>query len=262
MKISTIFTNKFGKRVNYKFIKYAFSLIFWLGIWQFLSMIINQEILLVSPVLAIKTLYAMLGESEFWISVGHSFIRIFLGFVLGMTVGTSLAILSYRFKTFKSLLEPLVVTVQTVPVVSFIILLLIWVRPVNLSVVVSFLMVVPIFYRNIGGGLNSIDGGLLDLSSVYNISIAKRVRYLYLYMLEPHMKSACEVGIGFCFKSGIAAEVIGMPINTIGERLYQAKIYLNTSELFAWTISIIILSLVFRYFFIKLLDGIFDKLEV
>ena len=262
MKIFTIFTNKLGKGVNDKFIKYTLSLIFWLGIWQILSMIVNQEILLVSPVLAVKTLYIMLGESEFWVSIGHSFVKVFFGFVLGMVVGTSLAILSYRFKSIRVLLEPLIVTVQTVPVVSFIILLLVWIRPINLSIIVAFLMVVPIFYRNIGVGLNSVDNQLLEISRVYNIPITKKIRYLYISVLGPHMKSACEVGIGFCFKSGIAAEVIGMPVNTIGEKLYQSKIYLNTSELFAWTISIIILSLLFKYFFMKLLGMVFDRLEV
>jgi len=225
-------------------------------------MIVNQEILLVSPVLAVKTLYIMLGESEFWVSIGHSFVKVFFGFVLGMVVGTSLAILSYRFKSIRVLLEPLIVTVQTVPVVSFIILLLVWIRPINLSIIVAFLMVVPIFYRNIGVGLNSVDNQLLEISRVYNIPITKKIRYLYISVLGPHMKSACEVGIGFCFKSGIAAEVIGMPVNTIGEKLYQSKIYLNTSELFAWTISIIILSLLFKYFFMKLLGMVFDRLEV
>ena len=39
------------------------------------------------------------------------------------------------------------------------------------------------------------------------------------------------------FKSGIAAEVIGVPDFSIGANLYEAKIYLDTASLFAWTLA-------------------------
>ena len=64
------------------------------------------------------------------------------------------------------------------------------------------------------------------------------------------------VGIGFCWKSGVAAEVIGLANNTIGVHLYNAKVYLETPELFAWTVTIILLSVSIE----KLLVCVLQKL--
>lgn len=262
MKISTIFRNKVLDKRHDKFIKYTLSLIFWLLVWQILSMVVDQEILLVSPLLAVKTMFVMVADISFWQSIFNSFVRVFLGLFLGFVLGTGLAIMSYRSRTIKILLEPLILTIQTVPVVSFIIIFLIWIKPSNLSVLVSFLMVSPIFYRNVYGGLSSIDREILDLARVYKVSTYKKIRYIYFSRIETSLRSACEVGLGFCWKSGIAAEVIGMPTNTIGEKLYESKIYLNTSQLFAWTITIILLSLLFKWVFMKVLGCIFESLEL
>lgn len=51
-----------------------------------------------------------------------------------------------------------------------------------------------------------------------------------------------NIAIGLCWKSGVAAEVIGMPSGSIGEKLYQAKVYLETPDLFCWTLTIVLLS--------------------
>ena len=59
----------------------------------------------------------------------------------------------------------------------------------------------------------------------------------------------------------MAAEVIGLPKGSIGERLYQAKIYLDTPDLFAWTAVIILVSLVFERVFLRLLDAGLARLE-
>ena len=61
---------------------------------------------------------------------------------------------------------------------------------------------------------------------------------------------------GMGFKSGIAAEVIGVPGGSIGEGLYMAKIYLSTADLFAWTLMIIAVSSVFEKLFLLLLKTI------
>lgn len=91
---------------------------------------------------------------------------------------------------------------------------------------------------------------------------SKIIRYIYLSEVYPYLKSATYVSLGLCWKSGIAAEVIGMPHMTIGENLYQAKIYLSTGDLFAWTLVIIVLSLVSRRVFMALMDRLVDRMSI
>ena len=145
-------------------------------------------------------------------------------------------------------------TVKAVPVASFIILVLIWVSPENLSVIISFLMVFPVIYTNVRDGIRSMDPRLAEMAKVFEIPVLLRVRYIYASQVLPFFRAGCSLALGLCWKSGIAAEVIGLPENTIGENLYNAKIYLNTPDLFAWTLVIVAVSVLFEKVFLKLID--------
>ena len=119
---------------------------------------------------------------------------------------------------------------------------------------ISFLMVLPVLYANTLGGIRAADAQLLEMAQVFRIPAARRVRYVYLPQVLPYFRSACQAALGLCWKAGIAAEVIGMPDGSIGERLQQAKVYLNTPDLFAWTLVIVLVSLAFQRVFLWLLD--------
>ncbi len=81
----------------------------------------------------------------------------------------------------------------------------------------------------------------------------KRLRYIYIPAVHPYLLSSCRTALGMSWKSGVAAEVIGIPQASIGEQLYYSKLYLDTAGLFAWTFAIIVISAVFERFFLSLL---------
>ena len=233
----------------------------WLLVWQAVSTSIGQEILLVSPVVVLKRLTLLIQELSFWQSIGFSLIRILGGFLLAMSVGSVSAGLSARFRRIRELLAPAVLTVKAVPVASFIILVLIWVPSRNLSVVISFLMVFPIIYTNVLDGILSTDPRLLEMASVFEVPKRVQIRYIYVSQVLPFFRTGCSIGLGLCWKAGVAAEVIGIPQNSIGENLYNAKIYLDTAELFAWTMVIICISVLFEKGFLKLIDFLVVRLN-
>lgn len=226
----------------------------WLLLWQLGAMALNQKILLVSPVQVVARLWQLLPQGDFWSAVGFSFLRITLGFLLACVVGTALGVPASRFWVVRDLCAPLMATVKSIPVASFIILVLVWVPSRNLSVVISFLMVAPIVYQNVLGGISNMDHKLTEMADVFQVPFARRLRYLYLPQVAPFFRSACAVGLGLCWKSGVAAEVIGLPDGSIGERLYEAKVYLDTPDLFAWTLVIVLVSIAFEKLFLFLLD--------
>ena len=144
MKLSTIL-----KKSNKAHI---LAIIFWLIVWQIVSVIINQEVLLVTPISTLKRLLELSIQFDFWQSILFSFIKITSGFILAFIIGIIIAVLASNNKSFKILIEPLILTIQSVPVASFIILCLIWISSKNLSILISFLMVLPVVYRNILDG--------------------------------------------------------------------------------------------------------------
>ncbi len=219
---------------------------FWLIVWQLVSMWLDSDILLVSPVRVVCRLGILAVTAAFWRSVIFTLTRIALGFFLAALAGSVLAGLSSRFRRVYELLSPVMLAVKSIPVASFIILALIWFSSRNLSILISFLMVLPVIYTSVLGGIRSVDRQLLEMAQVFRISGLRVARYIYLPQVMPFFYSACSVSLGLSWKAGAAAEVIGIPRGSIGEQLQQAKVYLDTPDLFAWTIVIVALSLCFE----------------
>ena len=143
---------------------------------------------------------------------------------------------------------------KSVPVASFVILALIWAGSANLSVLVAFLVVLPVIYVNTVAGLKSTDRKLLEMAKVFFMTPWRRIRYIYIPALVPYLKSGCQIALGMSWKSGVAAEVIGVPDHSVGEKLYMAKIYLNTADVLAWTFVIILVSALFEWAALRLLS--------
>ena len=228
--------------------------VFWLGVWQAAAAAIGQEVFLVSPVQAIGTLVELLPQAGFWQRIGFSAGRILLGFGLGVLSSAVLAVAAEKWEWVDALLAPVMQLVKATPVASFIILALVWVSGSSLSVLISFLMVLPVLYSAVRTGIGSADRQLLEMAQVFRLPLGRRLRAVWLPAVLPAFRQGCSVALGICWKSGVAAEVIGLPNGSIGDALYRAKITLSTGELFAWTFVIILLSAGFEKLFLLLLD--------
>lgn len=255
MTTSTIRNNEKKTKIKW------WSVILWLTVWQIASMILKQEILLVSPIRVLRELSILVFTSEFWKSISFSFIKIVSGFLIACVSGCLMAGLSYRYKIIRDILSVPVAVIKSTPVASFIILALIWISSKNLSVFIAFLMVFPIIYTTILTGIESTDKKLIEMANIFKVPSYKRIRYIYLSHVMPFFRSGCAVGLGLCWKAGIAAEVIGIPSGSIGEKLYDSKIYLDMPSLFGWTVVIIIISIFFEKLFMKIIDEIMQHAE-
>lgn len=230
----------------------AGAIAFWLAVWEIASLLIGEELFLPSPISVLEALAASAVDLSFWSAVLFTLERIILGFIISLSSAVILAFLSYRWRILGILLEPIVKVVRATPVASIVILILVWVRSRNLSVVISFMMVFPVVYQNVLKGLGDTDRNLIEMADAYRIRTLKRIRYIYLPYLVPYLESAISISLGLAWKSGIAAEVIGLPAGSIGERVYEAKIYLSMPDLFASTVTVIILAFVFERVFLYL----------
>ena len=229
-------------------------ILIWIALWQLAAEAIPNKIIFVGPWEALQSLSVQIFLPDFWLTIFSSWLRIALGFSGAFLLGILLGSAAGRFSLLREFLEPVVALLQSVPVASFVILALIWIGSENLSVLITFLIVFPVIYRNVLEGIRHVDQKLLEMAQVFRFSPQKKLLYLYRPALMPYLQAGCHIALGMAWKSGIAAEVIGVPAHSIGEKLYMAKIYLSTAELFAWTFVIIIVSKVFEKLFLFLLD--------
>lgn len=238
----------------------ALVLLFWLGVWQLAAMAVGQKILLVTPLETLGCLASLLPQAAFWERVALSSARILAGFFLGGCCALVLAPLAERWAWFGAVLRLPMRLVKATPVASFIILALLWVSSRWLSLLISFLMVLPVLYSAVETGLQAADKQLLEMAQVFRLGFGARLEAIWLPALLPAFRQGCSVALGICWKSGIAAEVIGLPSGSIGDALYRAKITLATGEVFAWTAVIILLSALFEKAFLRILQKVEEKL--
>ncbi len=237
---------------------------FWLLVWEGASLALasttgGRMLLLASPVQALGRLIDLAGTPEFWRAAAFSSLRILGGFFLSCVLAVALAALAARLRWVRELLSPLVAVVKAVPVVSFIILALIFFSSENLSLLISALMVFPPVYLNVLEGIGHTDRQLLEMARVFRVPLSRQLRGIYLPAVLPYFRSAVSLGLGLCWKSGAAAEVIGLPEGSIGEALYTAKVYFQTGDLFAWTAVIVAISVLFERLFLRLVDAAVRK---
>ena len=225
--ISIMNINKKILNVIYKVLAVMLALI----LWEIAALKIDSPILLVTPV-------QVLG-------------RLFTGIIC--------AVLAYICKPVEYILWPWMVTIKAVPVASFVVICLIWFTAKNLSVFIAFLIVVPVIYQNTLTGLRSTDKGIREMADVFNIPWIRRIRYIIMPQLSPYLISAGRVTAGMAWKAGVAAEIIGMPKGSVGQMLYMSKIYLDTDDLLAWTVIIVVLSVIFEKLIVLALKAALKK---
>ncbi len=237
------------------------AVLFWLLVWQTAAALLRQPLLLSSPVRVLQRLFALLGQSATYKALGYSLSRIALGFLLGFVLGACLAVLAARWRPVEYLVRPLMLTVKSVPVASFIILALVFLTSRKLNSFISFLMVLPIVYGNLLEGVKSESGRLREMARVFQVPPGRRALFISLPQLKPHLLSALSLSLGLSWKSGVAAEIIGVPRGSMGAAFYEAKLYLDTPSLYAWTLTVVLLSVLFEQLVLLLVKRAYAGLE-
>lgn len=227
---------------------------FWLLVWQIAAVIVDNPLVFVGPIETSFALAQQLFEVTFWQTLLASAGRIASGFVIAFVVGCIMGGLATRFSLLQEGLEPMVLLMRTVPVASLVILVLIVMGVEGLTGTISFLVVFPLIYQATLTGLAAAPKSMLEMAKVFRLSWWKRALYLYRPALWPSLVGASKTALGMSWKSGVAAEVIGVPDLSIGAELYLSKIYFDTASLFAWTLVIILLSVCFERLFLRILQ--------
>ena len=231
------------------------SLLFWLGVWYVLALAIHTPLLLPTPLQVITRLLELMGTALFWQYTALSLLRVLAGIVLFTLLALVLSVAACSSKLLDSLLSPLLTVMKTTPVASFTILVLLWLKRDYVPVLISGMMVLPAVWSNVCTGIRETPQTLLEVGKVYRFTPGQTLRYLYFPAVLPHFRAACGSALGMAWKAGIAAEVLTVPPYSIGRMILESKQYLLTEDLFAWTLSVILLSLVLEKILLRLLKG-------
>ncbi len=231
----------------------AGAVAFWLLVWQLASVAVGSELLLAGPVAVLVRLARLVPMPAFWTTVGFSLARIAAGFTVAFVLGLAFGLAAHRRPALAELLAPAVSFLKSVPIVCVIVLLLMWVGSARVSAIAVFLAVFPAIYFSVLEGRSSASPGLGELLRVMGVPGWRRFLANTWQQLLPYLAATCRNACGMAWKAGVAAELIGSPRGSMGERIYQAKLLLETGDLFAWTIVVVALSWACEKAFLALL---------
>ncbi|MDQ2085232.1 ABC transporter permease subunit [Herbivorax sp. ANBcel31] len=240
-------------------IKKIFIFVFWIGIWQIIHLIIGRDIYVPSPLSVFIRLSELIFLKTFWISVANSIYRVVLGIFLSILIGALTAVISSLSNFVYNLIQPLMTAIKSTPVLSFIIIALIWFSSGNVPIFICFLMCYPVIWTNLVAAIKDVDKNLLEMAEVYKVKKSITLKKVYIPSILPYFSAACITCLGLGWKVSVAAEVLSHPKNAIGSNLYSAKVYLDSSELFAWTLVVILLSFIFEIIFAKIIRKVAIK---
>ncbi len=232
---------------------------FWIGVWWLASWRVGKPLLFPSPAAVLQRLLDLMQTKEFYQITANSLWNVLLGILTAVLLGCVLAIATYKIAILREALLPVMTVIKATPVASFIILALIWMGAANVPTFITVLIVLPIVWTNLDEGLGKIDPLLIEVTKLYKMPFIKRIKLLFLPSVKPYFVSACRTSLGLAWKAGIAAEIIARPRNSIGTMIGDAKQYIMTEDMFAWTLTVIILSLMIEFLFATLLNKLSGK---
>ncbi len=237
------------------------SVLFWLFAWEIAALAVGQEFLLASPFAVLRRLFLLLALPGTWLTLLLSSFRILAGFFLSLFFGAALAFLSFRHAPVRRLLLPPIYALRAVPVANFVLLAVILVPLAWLSTLIAFLTAFPVLYTGMLESLQHRDHALDEMARVFRVPAGRRLSRLTLPQLLPTLRADTATALGLSIKSGVAAEVIGIPRGSIGEQLYSVKVNFLTADLFAWTLIIVLINLLFASLLRKMLNVLEKRLK-
>ena len=227
-----------------KIIRVTIALFFWLLVWHISSIIIDNSFLFPGLNDTAKALYALITDVTFYKAVGLSFLRVSVGLVLGCVIGLVLGIVCKKAFIVNDLISPIITFIRSTPVASFIVVLWVLMSGDALSIFIGFLMVMPIIWQSTCDGLDAIDPLLSEVADIFEFSRKKRFKLLVLPTLKNYLAPGIISACGLAWKAEIAAEIIAYTKHSIGQGINDAKYSLDTATVFAWTVVIVVFSII------------------
>ncbi len=211
---------------------------FWLAVWVLVAALVAQPLILPGPGAVALALLRLVCDGGTWAILAGSGARILGGLVFAAVCGGVLAGISSRSRAFARLVAPALSFVKATPVACVVVLLLIWLGSARVSIAAVLMALLGVYFSLVEG-LTQVDQSLEQMFRLHGVRGWRLFCAHTWREVLPFVLSCARAVIGMSWKAGVAAELIGMATGTVGERIYQAKLLIETADLLAWTVLVV-----------------------
>jgi len=181
------------------------------------------------------------GNGDLWSNLAVTLERVVIGFVLATLTAVPLGIVLGANRALGEFFEPVLPVLNTVSSAIWAIFAIIWFGISNATTIfVVFMTAMPLIITNVWQGTRSVNADFIELAHTLRMPAWKVMTKIYLPTIMPHFFSGARLAFGFGWRVSLVAETLGAS-SGVGYRLRQAADLIQTDQVFAWTIIMIIM---------------------
>lgn len=216
----------------------AFSLFL---VWAAAAKAVNASLILPSPAAVLQVFGKLRASSALAQAVTGTLLRVLEAFALSLLIGSLTGILSGLYNSVEFFLSPFLTTIRATPVLALILVLMFWMSSSQVPVISAFLMAYPVMHTSLHTGIRLTDRDLIEMAQLFRVPRAQQFFLLRLPSALGHFLAGARNSLGLCWKVVVAGEVISQPQFALGTKLQEARLSLETSEVFAWVFITVLL---------------------
>jgi NitT/TauT family transport system permease protein len=228
--------------ISNKTAAYCLSAVFLFAVWEAAARAVNSPLILPFPGEVFSALFRMCGTASFWQDTGVTFIRCIVSFAASVILGTIIGIICGVSPFFNNFFSFPLEIIRATPVVSFILLALFWFTSTQVPVFVSVLMTLPVVTTATAKGFAEKDRNLEAMAQIYSFSKIQIFRWITIPAVLPFFLSGAVSAFGLTWKVVVAGEVLSLPAKGVGAIMQTAQVHLETADVTAATLVIVLLS--------------------
>ena len=193
------------------------------------------------PPRVFEALRLIAANGDLWHNLAITLGRVVAGFILATVIGLPLGILLGAVRRVGEFFEPVIPIMNTVSSAIWAIFAIIWFGISNATTIfVVFMTAMPLIVTNVWQGTRTVNADFIELAHILRMPQYKVMTKIYLPTILPYFFSGARLAFGFGWRVSLVAETIGSS-SGVGYRLRQAADLIQTDQVFAWTLALVVM---------------------
>lgn len=225
-----------------------------LGAWQVAAAALQSD-QLPGPWEVMHSLWHHLTEGELLRSVAVTLRRVALAFMLAMIAGVLLGFFMGRYALVDTMLDGVLIMGLNIPALVIIILCYVWFGLVETAAVAAVAVnKLPLVAVTVREGVRAIDRQLLQVGMVFQVSLGRRLRHIYLPQLYPYLMAAARSGLSLIWKIVLVVELLGRS-DGVGFQLGSFFQFFDITSILAYTMAFVLVIYSIESMLLRPLEG-------